>query len=78
MSSPTDQPTFIRQPLSNRYIATAIDSGGMTVYWTDLQYADDFGNKEHAQDFITRLKERYPKDEFEIVTPKWGAPHEFR
>lgn len=49
------------------FIHTDIDSGGMSVCFTDIIYADQFSSREDAESFMARCQERYPKEVFEIV-----------
>src|SRR5215510_2084724 len=43
------------------YLHVAIDSGGMDVYWSNLDYAHHFKDFSDAWTFLNRVMERYPK-----------------
>lgn len=58
---------LIKNPASTRFLHTEIDSGGMSVTWMDIIYADKFENFADAESFVARCRERYPNSEFEIV-----------
>lgn len=57
----------IKQKNGYLFLRTEIDPGGMSVVWMDIIYADIYSEQKDAEKHVARCKERYPKDEFEIV-----------
>jgi hypothetical protein len=53
----------IRKANTNFYLATDIDSSGMSVHWTSHNNADTFNDKDQAESMLKRLLEHYPKEE---------------
>lgn len=60
-------PFRIRKVDTDNWLASSIDSGGMSVYWTSLLRADKFPSHDAAQSMLTRVKKRYPTERVEIV-----------
>jgi hypothetical protein len=57
----------IKQKDGHLFLRSEIDPGGMSVTWMDIIYADIFSERKTAETFVERCKERYSKDEFEII-----------
>lgn len=60
---------FIHRRGTDSYIASEIDSGGMSVFLVPRESADEFDNAASARGFLDRVVERYPshKDDLEVV-----------
>lgn len=64
----TEKPPFaIRKVDSNVWLHTAIDSSGMDVFWVSISHCDHYNSREDAENFLQRVKERYPNEKMEIV-----------
>ena len=57
----------IKKSNHDLFLCTEIDSGGMAVYFMGQAFADKFHSEADAEQFVQRVKERYPTEEFEIV-----------
>lgn len=58
---------YIRKTGTELYLASSIDSSGMSVCWMKQQYADEYASEEAAQSMVDRCEERYPNEKFEVV-----------
>jgi len=58
---------LIKHPEKPRFLRSEIDSGGMSVVWMDIIYADKFEHRKDAESLVKRCEEHYPKEKFEIV-----------
>lgn len=62
-------PSFIRKSNTQLYLNIEIDSGGMSVTWTGMDYATPFHTPTEANSFIRkRLKERCPDEDCFVET----------
>jgi hypothetical protein len=57
----------IKNPKTGKGLSTDIDSSGMDVWWTNIDGADSFDTKKEAEDFMKRVRERFPGAEMEVV-----------
>lgn len=69
MSNP---PYAIRKVGTNRWLASDIDGGGMSVFWVSIFYADHYNDEAAALSMKKRVEERYPAEKIEVV-PYDGA-----
>lgn len=60
-------PFRIRKQATNLWLASDIDSSGMSVFWTCILNADDFKSWDDAASMLARAQERYPRESMEIV-----------
>lgn len=56
----------IKKPHSNLFLATAIDSSGMDVVWTNEKLSD-YLPLASAESFLRSLESRYPSEKFQLV-----------